>query len=81
MTSVDVTLYIVYTRSWVDVQCLDYEQRFLKTIVSDFEHAKTVASEQQYSVIDKVKVNFTTGSYEVIGSYDSNGRCNCDYDY
>jgi hypothetical protein len=43
--------------------------------VKDFEHAKKIAS---YSVIDKVEVNFSTGAYEVIGSYDSNGKCNCE---
>jgi hypothetical protein len=74
------TLYLIYNRSWIDVQCLEYEQRTLKTIVSDFEKAKKVASENQYSVIDEVEVDFSTGSYEVVGSYDSNGNCNCEYD-
>jgi hypothetical protein len=68
------TLYLIYNRSWVDVQCLEYEQRTLKTIVSDFEQAKKIASENEHSVIDKVEVNLSTGSYEVLGCYDSDGK-------
>jgi hypothetical protein len=31
-------------------------------------------------VIDEVQVDFETGSYLVIGSYDREGKCNNNYD-